>query len=369
MSRTRRDFLRSCAVLGATGAASQLERLGAVTAHAQTSPGYKALVCICMFGGNDSNNMIVPIDSRYAAYAAMRGPVALASGALLPAGTSGFGLHPALTNIQRLYNQNAAALALNVGTLVQPTTKATLQSVALPRSLQSHSDQTQQWQSSDPNGGETGWGGRVNDLMGALNTGALTPGITVNSGNALFLSGTRTGAVNVSSAASSGLLSFGSSSAMVKAGRVAAAAVDLRHGAAAGDGGERRAERLAPIHPGDERRAGERAGPAGDVSRQRPPAAARAVPSMPPTPFSVTASARHLAAPAPCAPPFRKATPSPLGRTDFAAGRYLHDHHSWASRQQLGDWRPQRQHGHDPAQRRPLRHRLLRSPRAQRLHR
>jgi uncharacterized protein (DUF1501 family) len=216
MSRTRRDFLRSCAVLGAAGAASQLERFGAVTAHAQASPGYKALVCIFMFGGNDSNNMIVPIDSRYASYAAMRGPVALAPGGLLPAGASGLGFHPALTNIQRLYNQNAAALALNVGTLVQATTKSTLQSVALPLSLQSHPDQTQQWQSSDPTGGQTGWGGRVNDVMGALNTGTLAPGITVNSGNALFLSGRTTGAVNVSSAATSGLLSFGSSSAMIR---------------------------------------------------------------------------------------------------------------------------------------------------------
>ena len=50
------------------------------------------------------------------------------------------------------------AAVFNVGTLVQPTTKDSLNSSALPRNLYSHSDQTQQWQSSDPNGGGTGWG-------------------------------------------------------------------------------------------------------------------------------------------------------------------------------------------------------------------
>jgi uncharacterized protein (DUF1501 family) len=215
MSKTRRDFLRSCAILGAAGAASRFERLGAVTAHAQAaSSDYKALVCVFLFGGNDSNNMIVPIDSRYASYATMRGPLALAGGTLLPAGGTGLGFHPALANIRGLYGQNAAALALNVGTLVQPTTKQTLRSVALPRALGSHVDQTQQWQSSDPTGGTTGWGGRVNDLISALNTGTLTPGIAVNSGNALFLTGGRTGAVNFSTVSSVGLRSFGAASSM-----------------------------------------------------------------------------------------------------------------------------------------------------------
>jgi uncharacterized protein (DUF1501 family) len=202
--------------MGAVGAAAQLERFGAVTAHAQAGSDYKALVCIFFNGGNDSNNLIVPLDSRYAAYSTMRGPVALAAGSLLPAGTSGYGFHPALTGIRQLYNQNAAAVAFNVGTLVQPTTKATLNSVPLPRSLQSHSDQTQQWQSSDPTGGETGWGGRVADVVRSYNTGALTPGISAGGGNALFLSGAQTSPVDIASASTAGLLSFGSGTEMAK---------------------------------------------------------------------------------------------------------------------------------------------------------
>ena len=165
MYRNRREFLRSCCALGAAGVASQLERFGLVSALAQAASDYKALVCVFFFGGNDANNMIVPIDSRYAGYRTMRGAVALTPDVLRPAGTSGYGLHPSLANIERLYSQQQAAMVFNVGTLVQPTTKDTLNSSALPRNLYSHSDQTQQWQSSDPNGGGTGWGGRINDVI------------------------------------------------------------------------------------------------------------------------------------------------------------------------------------------------------------
>jgi uncharacterized protein (DUF1501 family) len=198
--------------------ASQLERFGLVTAHAQAAADYKALVCIFLFGGNDSNNMIVPVDSRYDAYRTMRGPVALTPDVLLPMGSSGYALHPSMTNVRRLYDQQVAASVFNVGTLVQPTTKSSLDSAALPRNLYSHSDQTQQWQSSDPNGGGTGWGGRINDVIASLNTGALPPGITVNGGNALFLSGPITKGVNFSNAGTFGLTSFGNGDAMV--GRV-----------------------------------------------------------------------------------------------------------------------------------------------------
>jgi uncharacterized protein (DUF1501 family) len=214
VARNRREFLKGCCALGAAGMASQLARLGLVSAHAQQGSSYQALVCIFMFGGNDANNTIVPIDSRYGAYQTMRGPVALGQATLLPADTSGYGLHPSLVNVQRLYNERRAALVFNVGTLVQPTTKGTLNSSMLPRNLYSHSDQTQQWQSSDPNGGGTGWGGRINDLVAGQNTGLLPPGITVNGGNALFLSGPVTKGVNFSNAGSFGLETFGDGTAM-----------------------------------------------------------------------------------------------------------------------------------------------------------
>jgi uncharacterized protein (DUF1501 family) len=216
MAKSRREFIRQCVALSAAGAASQLDRFGSLTAHAQGASDYKALVCLFLSGGNDSNNLIVPIDSRYTSYAAMRGEVALSAASLLPAGGSGYGFHPALTNIRRLYTENAASPVFNVGTLVQPTTRATLSRVSLPLGLQSHSDQTQQWQSSDPQGGITGWGGRIIDHISAMNTGTLSPGVTVNGGRTLFLSGTGSEGVNISSTSTSGLLSFGSSTSMTR---------------------------------------------------------------------------------------------------------------------------------------------------------
>jgi uncharacterized protein (DUF1501 family) len=195
--------------------ASQLGRLGLVSAYAQQpAPDYKALVCIFLFGGNDSNNMIVPVDSRYASYQTMRGPVALGGNVLLPAGNSGFGFHPSMPNVQRLFNENRAAAVFNVGTLFQPTPKADLNSAMLPKNLYSHSDQVQQWQTSDPNGGGTGWGGRLNDIASLANSGPLPPGITVNGGNSLFLSGPVTKGLNFSNADSFGFETFGNGDAM-----------------------------------------------------------------------------------------------------------------------------------------------------------
>jgi uncharacterized protein (DUF1501 family) len=195
--------------------ASQLGRLGMVSAFAQQpAADYKALVCIFMFGGNDSNNMVIPVDSRYTAYQTMRGPVALSSSAVLPAGGSGFAFHPSMVNLQRMFNENRAAAVFNVGTLVRPTTKATLNSTNLPKNLYSHSDQVQQWQTSDPNGGGTGWGGRLNDIASLANTGALPPGITVNGGNSLFLSGPVTKGLSFSNPDSYGFQTFGNGDAM-----------------------------------------------------------------------------------------------------------------------------------------------------------
>jgi uncharacterized protein (DUF1501 family) len=212
--RNRREFLKTCCGLGAAGVSAHITRLGMMSAHAQTTSTYKALVCVFLFGGNDSNNMIVPIDSRYGSYQTMRGAVALPQASLRPAGATGFGLHPSLANVQRLFGQQRAALVFNVGTLFRPTSKAALNSTPLPRNLFSHSDQTQQWQSSDPNGGGTGWGGRINDLIVAQNTGSLPPGVSLQGGNALFLSGPVTKGLNYTNTGSFGLNTFGDSTAM-----------------------------------------------------------------------------------------------------------------------------------------------------------
>lgn len=224
--KTRREFLKRCCTMGACATAAHLTRFGLITANAQNASSYKALVCIFLNGGYDSNNVVVPMGSSgnatYAGYAGSRGALALAQNTLLPiAGDNGatpYGLHPALTNLQNLYNTRKAGVVLNVGTLVRPTTKQQYQqsAVPLPRNLYSHADQIQQWQTANPTvAGGTGWGGRITDLLAA---GNLPPGISV-SGNAALLSGQATAPLAISPGAALGLTSFGNAAAMQ--GRIA----------------------------------------------------------------------------------------------------------------------------------------------------
>ena len=61
MAFSRRDFLkRTCCTAAAGFAAASFNQFGLVNALAQSAQDYKALVCVFLFGGNDSNNMIVP---------------------------------------------------------------------------------------------------------------------------------------------------------------------------------------------------------------------------------------------------------------------------------------------------------------------
>ncbi|MBM3756851.1 MAG: DUF1501 domain-containing protein [Acidobacteria bacterium] len=214
--RNRREFVTRCGTLAAMGAGAQLLRLGIIAAKAQTAQDYKALVCVFLFGGNDGNNTIVPTDSRYAAYQAMRPNISLAQNVLLPVGAQGtsYGLHPRLLNVQRLYNAQRVALIFNVGTLVSPTTKANLNSVTLPRNLYSHSDQTSQWQTANPTiSGGSGWGGRMADILATQSAATFPIGVSVNGGSAL-LNGNTTRPISLMPGSSLELERFGDGSAM-----------------------------------------------------------------------------------------------------------------------------------------------------------
>src|SRR6202158_4430328 len=198
----RRAFIRNIGALSAFGLASRLDLVNLIAeARGQTANDYKALVCVFMFGGNDGNNTLIPIDGTgYAQYAAVR-PVSsginLAQGSLLPIQPINlgmpFGLHPALPELQTLFTQKKMAILANVGTLLQPTTKAQYNAGLRPLSLYSHSDQQAQWQSSISNTpAGTGWGGRVADKMAAFNAPSGFPVITSLDGTVLFTTGATT---------------------------------------------------------------------------------------------------------------------------------------------------------------------------------
>lgn len=184
---SRRKFLgtASCAAIGSTTFLTSLLNLGVANSLAGMSQpkisangDYKALVCILLAGGNDSFNMLVPRNNtHYNEYATTRSNLALPQGELLPLNfTDGngkqFGLHPAMPEVQGLFNDNKLAFVSNVGTLVEPTTKAQYLngSVSVPLGLLSHADQIQQWQTSLPQTRSSkGWGGRMADILQAGN--------------------------------------------------------------------------------------------------------------------------------------------------------------------------------------------------------
>lgn len=180
MSVSRRSFVRhvACSAVGYSlvNTVFDLYKMNAVVGQAND---YKALVCVFLFGGNDSNNMLMPrAGADYSVYAQGRGNIAIPAASMLPITPStsdgrSYGLHPSMAGIQGLFNAGKAALVRNVGPLVGPTTKQQYQSgsTARPKSLFSHSDQQQLWQTSiaDQVGG-TGWGGRLGDIVRSLNT-------------------------------------------------------------------------------------------------------------------------------------------------------------------------------------------------------
>ncbi len=201
MSFNRRTFIRS-ASLAAAGHVAGFRPFGVMNGLAQSSPGYKALVCLFLYGGNDSNNTIVPYDTNgYANYSSIRGPLAIAQNSLLPlTGLPNYALHPNLPDIQTLFNNGTAALVANVGTLIAPMTAAEyLAGQTAPTNLFSHSDQQLEWQNAAQSGATpTGWAGRIADMMGpSYNPNGLIPVITSVYGDELFCNGASTSPVAV----------------------------------------------------------------------------------------------------------------------------------------------------------------------------
>ncbi len=204
---SRRNFLKVGGVaLAKATLGSQFAQMATVNALAQsTGPDYKALVCVFLFGGNDANNMVIPVSSQYAAYNTIRGPIAIPQAQLLqiptPSGAV-YGLHPSLAALQPFWTSKQLAVVANVGTLVKPTTRAEYLAgrASVPSNLFSHSDQTSEWQTSMPLGGTTGWGGRIADkflLYGTNQPSTFPLGTSVN-GGALLLNGTSTQPATIS---------------------------------------------------------------------------------------------------------------------------------------------------------------------------
>ena len=255
MGPSRRNLLAGMALYGAAAPlALNLSAIGSAAAQsAAAGSGYRALVCIFMQGGNDSNNLLLATDqgsfSQYwtarisgsdpialmpvgaapvaiGAASSITGrtvktadqpehwggvlPIAPATAQQVPAanktGTNPqvrtFALHPMLGATQKLFTAGKVAAIANVGTLLSPLTKADYLhptgTTQIPQRLFSHSDQQAAWQSGHLAGASTGWGGEMVDSFQAAGaTGGDFSSITTT-GNTPFPQGTATKSFRVS---------------------------------------------------------------------------------------------------------------------------------------------------------------------------
>jgi uncharacterized protein (DUF1501 family) len=159
---------------------------------------YKALVCVFLFGGNDSWSMVVPrSDAEYAAYAASRQNLAIARDRLLPiepleSDGAAYGVHPSMPGLQILFETARCAVVTNVGPLLEPVTleQYRQRTARLPPQLFSHNDQQDQWHTLRGDAPlRSGWAGRIADLLADQTAGHQLPLNVSLSGTTLFQAG------------------------------------------------------------------------------------------------------------------------------------------------------------------------------------
>ena len=228
LDASRRRFLRTASVVsGSVGTAAApfaLNLASLNTAVAQTAD-YKAIVCLFLYGGNDSSHMVLRTDAlsfdeytRLRSVApesiALKAPnTAAVAGtnaspdrlggvrAIAPKFTAGvagsaqnnaftYALHPSMPEVATLFAANRLAILANAGPLVVPLTRADYVANVMPRpkALGSHNDQQSTWQALGPEGAKVGWGGHIGDLVASSNANTVFTSISV-SGNAVFSAG------------------------------------------------------------------------------------------------------------------------------------------------------------------------------------
>ena len=227
LNATRRQFLRTASVVsgsvGAAGAPFALNLASLGTAVAQGAPGYKAIVCLFFYGGNDSSHMVLRTDAAsFAEYTRMRAtgpaPIALLApgtapnngatrasparlGGVLPLApkfsvyaaenaANTFAVHPSMPEVVNLFAAGRLGIIANAGPLVVPLTRLdyTSNSKPRPQALGSHNDQQSTWQALGPEGVKIGWGGHLGDMVASSNANTVFTSISA-SGNNVFSAG------------------------------------------------------------------------------------------------------------------------------------------------------------------------------------
>jgi len=225
---SRRQFLirGGCGMMSLTSLVNILAQLklmqGVVNAQGVLGDDYKALVCVFLAGGNDSNNLLIPFSgTANTHYLANRGvlaipvsgpnpltnlantqlvtnPAHIAAADPLGGYIDTFAVHPMCGAIRDMFNAGELGFVANVGTLTQPgITRANYSTFSKPPQLFSHADQVTQWQSSIPDQPFTsGWGGRIADLINPTHNTSSFASMSISIAGVNSLQVSPTGAVN-----------------------------------------------------------------------------------------------------------------------------------------------------------------------------
>jgi len=198
----RRNFLKKLGLgIGSTSVLAMQGKLQLIQAAMAAEQDYsalqdhKSLVCVFLFGGNDSFNMVVPYEQNaYQQYANNRNGMALNRNALLPLKGNDFAFHPSMPGLQSLYNADKLGVVANVGALIEPVTKSAYmnETARVPADLFSHSHQQEFWETGATATSSIhppGWGGRMMDMLVTANSNPSEAALFSLAGNSLWQRG------------------------------------------------------------------------------------------------------------------------------------------------------------------------------------
>ena len=168
----RRHFLKN-SILGGLGAMAYTSSgLRMVSAATGNNEDYKALVCVFLFGGNDSYNMFTPLHGgARLAYEEVRSNLARPLGLeVYPSNRvfeAGLGFDQQMGALKTLFDEGHLAIQGNVGALIRPILDSSgnvISGAKYPQGLYAHDASQQNWmRGADLNQKFGGWGGRMLD--------------------------------------------------------------------------------------------------------------------------------------------------------------------------------------------------------------
>ena len=197
----RRSFIQRGSLLAGLGLGAGLSMMSMDGATANL-PGYRSLVIIHLNGGNDANDMIVPLDAGFSDYERARPSIALRRDAITPLSARyldrNLGVNRALDPIMPLFHRGNLAFLINAGALVKPTTVADVlnRRATLPPFLYSHPEQTQFIQGWMGDVDPSGWAGRAIEAIDR-DSSMRSPLVSVNSPNNTVVRGQRSRVMNM----------------------------------------------------------------------------------------------------------------------------------------------------------------------------